>query len=249
MLRKLKILKISQKLKFFSKYLFSYKLSLFLGIILSLISAVATLSPIFIIQHIVKSAFEQKNLKSLFLSIILGFLALILIFVVTYLSKFIMEYLSKRIMYKIRGELFNKLLYLPLKFFKDTKPGNIMSTMSNDISELQFFTSNSILYIIKEPIVIILVFVKMFDLNLMLTASILLLAPVFVTIIHFLSRHVKRIETKIREKLSSLTSIIHQAIYGIEIIKVFAMEKLENKKFKTENKSYLKHDKKIMQIT
>ncbi len=233
--------------KRYIRYLLKYKLNLFLGLFLSLIAAGVTISPIFIIQYVVKSAFEEKNYQNLMISISLGLLAIVLIFLFTYLSRFLMEFLSKRVIYKIRGELFNKLMYLPVKFYKDERPGNIISIATNDISELQYFTATSILNLIKEPIVIMLALAKMFFLNFTLTLAILLLAPVFVLIIQSLSKKVRKIETRIRKKLANLTSFLHQAIYGINIIKVFTMEKSETHKFAKENENYLKESKRIMQ--
>jgi subfamily B ATP-binding cassette protein MsbA len=87
----------------------------------------------------------------------------------------------------------------------------------------------------------------MFDLSFLLTGLILLISPIFVLIIHYLSRKVKTIETRIREKLSNLTSYLNQALFGIEIVKVFAMENNEIEKFTEENKKYLKEDKKNIQ--
>jgi len=229
------------------RYVFLYKWRLVTGVILSLISALVTLSPIFIIQYIVKSAFEEKNMNNLFIAIGFGLIAIILIFFFTYLSHFMMEYLSKKIIYKVRGELFSHLMYLPLKFYKDSSAGNTLSIMTNDIGELQNFTANCILNLIKEPVIIIIAVIKMFDLNFELTALIFILAPFFIIVIHYLAKKVKRLEMSIREKLSKLTSIIHQSLYGIVVVKVFAMEKQETDNFESENKSHLESNKRMTQ--
>ncbi len=229
------------------KYILEYKLNLFLGLLLSLLAAAVTISPIFIIQYIVKSAFEEKNYRNLIVSVSIGLAAIILIFLFTYLSRFLMEFLSKRVIYKIRGKLFNKLMFLPVSFYKNERPGNIISVATNDISELQYFTATSILNLIKEPIVVILAVTKMFLLNYKLTLAIFLLSPVFILIIQLLSNKVRKIEKVIREKLANLTSFLHQAIYGIDIIKVFTMEKSEINKFSQENENYLKQSKKLLQ--
>jgi subfamily B ATP-binding cassette protein MsbA len=232
--------------KKYASYLFKHKVSLFSGIFLSLLSAAFAITPIYIIEYVVKSAFEEKNVSMLFKAIILGLASIMGIFLLTFLSRFTMEFLSKKIIYQMRGKIFKSLMYLPLRFYKNTKTGNIISTSTNDIYELQYFTATGIMNLIKEPVVIVLALYKMLSLNFMLSLFIFALAPVFVLIIHFLSKKVKAIETRIRAKLANLTSMLQEAIYGVEVVKVFAMEKTEIDKFNNENRGYLNEDKKLM---
>ena len=149
--------------KRYLQYLFRYKAGLILGLITSLLTAAATVAPIYIIQNIVKAAFEEKNFNGLIAAIIIGLIAIFVIFIMTYFSRFIMEYLSRKVIYHVRNNLFSALMFLPMKFYKEEKAGNIISHATNDIQALHFFTASSVITLIKESIIMIFVLVKMFD--------------------------------------------------------------------------------------
>lgn len=171
---------------------------------------------------------------------------IVLLFILTFLLKNVFRYLSMYFMAPLRNgfirdlrkDLFDKLLILPVGYFKSEKKGDLLSRMSVDIQEVE----NSILAIfdalIKAPILIMGSLVFMFFISYKLTLMVLLLMPFTVFIIGGLSRRLKRQSGLAQQKLGDILSVMEETISGIKVIKAYNAEKKIAEKFKQANNEY-----------
>ncbi len=167
----------------------------------------------------------------------LAFICLIIISAI--LLKNIFLYLSYRILApmrngvltRLRGDLYDKVLQLPVGFFTEQRKGDLISRMSNDANEVEWSVMMALEVLIKEPLNILFYLVGMVVLSPKLSLFLLLFLPVMALIIGRVSRSLKKQSTEAGEKNGLVISILDETLGGIRVIKAFTAEKLLGGKF------------------
>lgn len=198
---------------------------------------------IFDINEIIKNYFAQlvsqfdklDVLKYLCLLILISFTLKNLF---SYLQSYFMAYVEQGILKDLRFDLYNHYLKLPLSFFTDERKGNLISRIINDVQIIKDSLIAVMNSIFRDPPTIIIFSIVLFLFNWKLTLIIFLLAPVTAFILSKVGNSLKRSSIKSQEKISDITSTLDETLGAIRIVKAFAMEDYEKKKFNKENTSY-----------
>ena len=184
------------------------------------------------LYHIIKVDGEITALGVICLVVLLSF---ILKNIFLYLSMYYLNPIRNNIINDMRSSMYKKILALPIGYFSDQRKGDIMSRLTNDLSEVEGSTISVLETLFREPITILFFLVYMFILSPPLTLFLLLFLPVSGFIIGRIGRSLKRQSTLVQEKLGSILSTIDETISGIRIIKAFNAERKQLKRFDTEN--------------
>ncbi len=149
----------------------------------------------------------------------------------TYLSFRVLAPMRNYVMTKLRADLYNKILELPIGYFTEQRKGDIISRMSNDANEVEWSVMSTLEALIRDPLnIIILLFVLVF-LSPALSLFLLVLLPLTGFIIGRLSRSLKKQSGVSQEKLGTLMSILDETLGGLRVIKAFNAEKILKAKF------------------
>ncbi|MBE3138258.1 MAG: ABC transporter ATP-binding protein [Actinobacteria bacterium] len=221
------------------KYVKPYKTLLVLTIFLLLITALLQIAGPYLIKVAIDSYITPGKLDGL-LYIVLLYGAIILAeFLIRYFQQYMTEYLGQKIMYDMRMDIFNHVHKMEMSFFDKNPVGRILTRITTDVQALNEMLSSGIVTLFGDIFMIVGVMVVMISLNLKLslvTFSVLILLAA-ATIIF---RKKVRISFKIiRTKISNMNSYIHEAINGINTIKLFNREDKNEEEFDEVNKGYL----------
>ncbi|HEY5369896.1 MAG TPA: ABC transporter ATP-binding protein [Hanamia sp.] len=156
-----------------------------------------------------------------------------------YLSIYILTPIRNLIVNDMRTAMYKKILELPIGYFNDQKKGDIMSRLTNDLSDMETSSVNLLESLCREPVTIILFLGAMIVLSPQLTLFLLILLPIAGFIIGRLSRTLKRQSKLLQEKLGEILSTIEETLSGIRVIKAFNAEKDQFKKFDDQNNDLL----------
>jgi ATP-binding cassette, subfamily B, bacterial MsbA len=148
-----------------------------------------------------------------------------------YFSYYVLAPMRNGVMTKLRADLYNKILVLPIGYFTEQKKGDLMSRMSNDANEVEWSVMSTLEVIIKEPLNIIFYLTLMIVISPKLSLMLLLFLPSMAFIIGRVSRSLKRQSTAAQEKNGLALSILDETLGGIRVIKAFTAEKLLQGKF------------------
>jgi len=169
---------------------------------------------------------------------------LILIFIILkniflYLSTYVLTPIRNLVVNDMRTNMYRKILVLPIGYFNDQKKGDIMSRLTNDLSDVETSSVNLLETLFREPVTIILFFAYMIILSPQLTFFLILFLPVAGLIIGRIGRSLKKQSTQVQEKLGMILSTIDETLGGIRVIKAFNAEKKQFKKFDNQNNELL----------
>ncbi len=167
-------------------------------------------------------------------------LELICVFIITsillknlflYLSSYILNPLKNSIVNELRAELYNKILQLPIGYFTEKRKGDIISRITNDISEVE----NSVVGVlegwIRDPLTIILNIGFLFYMSPQLTMFLIILIPIMGFVIGRISRSLKKQSNKAAIKYGESVSMLDETLSGLRVIKAFNAEGFLRSKF------------------
>lgn len=148
-----------------------------------------------------------------------------------YLSYRVLAPLRNRVMQRLRGDLYSKILDLPIGYFTEQRKGDINSRMSNDANEIEWSIISTLEGLIKDPLTILIILSVLIFLSPQLSLFLLILLPLTGFIIGRVSRSLRKQSGHAQEEMGTLMSILDETLGGLRVIKAFNAENLLRKKF------------------
>ena len=171
----------------------------------------------------------------------LGFICILVLVAIffknlfAYLALRTMSPLRNGVMTRLRADLYDKLLKLPIGYFTEQRKGDIISRMSNDANEIEWSVLSTLEGLINQPLQIIVILVTLVMLSPMLSLFLLVLLPVTGFVIGRVSRSLKKQSAESQQLQGTMMSLLDETLGGIRIIKAFNAEKIFRHKFFTVN--------------
>ena len=156
-----------------------------------------------------------------------------------YLSLYVLTPIRNSIVNDMRTKMYKKVLNLPVGYFNDQRKGDIMSRLTNDLSDVESSIVSLLATVFKEPVTIFIFFAYMIILSPQLTLFLILFLPVSGLIIGRIGRSLKRESKDAQEKQGVILSTIEETVGGIRVIKGFNAEGEQFKKFNKQNEEIL----------
>ncbi len=162
-----------------------------------------------------------------------------------YWSQRVLTGLRTLVVKNIRQALFNHLIDLNVRYFHGQRKGDLISVVSNDVTEIENSVVSSIQIIFREPLLLIGYVILLFMISVKLTLFSFMVLPVSALLISTISRKLKRDSKKGQMLLGNILSVIEESISGIRIIKAFNAQEYTRRKFDAQNHAYRQILKKI----
>lgn len=199
------------------------------------------------ISNIIKSNGSRGPVLALALICIIVIISVLLKNLFLYLSFYVLAPMKNSIMTRLREELYDKLLQLPIGFFTEQRKGDVMSRMTNDIGELEGSVVGTMEGFIKDPLNILIILGTLIFISPQLSFFLLIFLPLTGLIIGRVSRSLKKHSNTAAIMLGEALSVLDETLGGLRVIKAFNAEKLLQTKFNTTN-SDLYHLRNRMQF-
>ncbi|MEK7145615.1 MAG: ABC transporter transmembrane domain-containing protein, partial [Patescibacteria group bacterium] len=169
----------------------------------------------------------------LYAGIILGLYSFGLI--TSYMQTRLMGGVGQRVLFRLRGQIFNKLQALPIAFFNQNKAGDLISRINNDTEKINLFFSQSLAQFLASVVMMSGAAVFLLSLNLKLGAATLLPAVLLLIITLVLSPWVKRKNLSSAKSLGSLSSEVQESLNNFKVIIAFNRRDYFKQKFQEVN--------------
>ena len=139
----------------------------------------------------------------------------------------------------MRRDLFGHLQKLSFSYYDNTKVGTLMSRITTDLFDVTEFAHHCPEELFISGIKIICSFIILCTMNVYLTLIVFACIPLIVASLIFFRKRMKSAFTESRRQTGELNAQIEDSLLGIRVVKSFANEDLENKKFEKGNKKFL----------
>jgi len=156
------------------------------------------------------------------------------------LSRTLILNAARLIEFRMREDLFSRLLLQDQLFFHTSRTGDILSRFSNDLTNVRMLTGFGLLSSANAVIVYIAAIALMMRINPWLTVYAVMPFPLMVIVVRVISRRMFSRSLEAQEELGQLTSLAEESISSVRLIKAYCREEYFQQKFSQVSRSYLK---------
>ena len=233
---------IKRYLKFVKPYKWLIILTLIIGIIKFAIPLFMPLLMKIVIDDIIgePSLSAQEATKQLFYWV--GGTMLIFFIVrppVEYYRQYYAQLVSNKILYDIRENLYSHLQKLSLRYYSNTRAGEVISRVINDVEQTRNFVMIGLMNVWLDLATILIAVGIMLTMDIPLTIVTLLAFPFYgYSVKHFFGK-LRTLTRKRSQALADVQSYLHERVSGVSVIKSFALEDVEQERFNETNGNFL----------
>lgn len=157
-----------------------------------------------------------------------------------YIALFFITFLRNGILKDIRIALYNSITKMSMAHFTEKRKGDLMSRVSNDVTEIQYSFLSIIELLIREPLTITFALIMMLGISAKLTLFVLLFVPFTGILISRIGKTLQPKSNKVQIEVGEVLAKIEETISGLNIIKAFRAEGSFQAKFKDTNQRLFK---------
>lgn len=227
-------------IKKFSKY-YKPHMKLFIvdftsAAILAILSLVFPLA----VSSIIDTILPSGDLKALFTwgGILLALY--IANYFLAYIQDYWGHYLGTVMEYDMRKEMFEKVHKLPFSYFDNTKTGQIMSRIVNDLNEISEMAHHAPEDMFTTALTFMGAIIIMFFVNWKLALILLLVVPFMAIFAIRQNKKMRKGWQDLRQNLGDINSQVEDSITGVRVVKSFTNEEFEIEKFNSGNTVFTK---------
>ena len=155
--------------------------------------------------------------------------------VATFINQYTGDLFGITSVYKMRNSLYEKLQYLPFKYYDNAKTGDLMSRLTADVEGFRFFLSYGFSELLRFFLLIVISVAVMLYYSISLTIVTLITLPFLAVVVFKFDRAVHPAFRKIRQSFGQLNTKVQESISGINTVKSLAKENYEIGKFNDSN--------------
>lgn len=157
-------------------------------------------------------------------TIIAGFL--------TFLMRQTLIVMSRHIEFDVKNEVFTQYENLSQNFYKQSRTGDLMNRISEDVSKVRMYVGPAVMYAINTAIRFTVVIGYMYAVSPKLTLYTLLPLPILSFAIFKLSTEINKRSTTFQQYLSKVSSFSQEVFSGIRVIKAYSLEEQQQAEMK-----------------
>ena len=139
----------------------------------------------------------------------------------------------------MRRDIFNHFLTMSTAFFNETKIGQLMSRMTTDLFDITEFSHHCPEEFFIGFIKLTISFIVLMTINIPLTLVLYIIIPVMVYAARVKRRAFSRSVKSEKRQIGEINASIEDSLLGIDVVKSFANEDLEKRKFKKGNDKFV----------
>ncbi len=227
---------------YYKPYMGTFVLDMFFAFLASLISLVIPLVVRYITTNVtdMDTSFAVKQI-----TIICGILVILVLiqFAANYFITNIGHVMGAKMEYDMRAEIFDHYQKLSFSFYDDQKVGQLMSRITSDLFEITELLHHGPENLAISSIKIIGAFIILSSISGYLTLAAFILLPFMFAYAYFMNKRMRKAFRENRVQIAEVNSRIEDNLSGIRVVKSFANEDIEKKKFKIGNDGFLRAKK------
>jgi ATP-binding cassette subfamily B protein len=158
------------------------------------------------------------------------------------------EVASQGVAYDLRNAIFEKLQKLSFSYHDRSQTGQLMTHITSDVELVRTFVGNGLLQLISALILLLGTIIILFSMNWRLALIILAIVPLIMATLAMFVRQIMPVSGAVQEKLGALNTILQENIAGMRVVKAFAREDHEQKRFDASSQELLHVNMRLIKL-
>ncbi|MFD2925179.1 ABC transporter ATP-binding protein [Halobacillus naozhouensis] len=233
---------IKRYLAFVKPYKKKIALTVSVGVVKFSIPLLMPLIIKYVIDNIINSESLAQSEKIDQLLLLMGgafFVFLILRPPIEYIRQYLAQWIGNTILYDVRDKLFDHIQKLSLRFYSQTKTGEIISRVIHDVEQTKTFVITGLMNIWLDMFTIVIAIIIMLTLDPWLTLVSVALFPLYGFAVKFFYARLRKLTRDRSQALAEVQGHLHERVQGMPVIRGFALEDHEHEQFDTRNSNFL----------
>jgi ATP-binding cassette subfamily B protein len=152
-----------------------------------------------------------------------------------YGEKYLTTRVSQWVAHDLRRTLYHHIQRLSLAQYDETRTGDLVTRVTDDIEAIQDFINSALLGILVNLLTLVGMIGVMLSINWRFTLMALAIAPVLFLVVFSYTRRIKAASRTVRKKQSELLSNVAEILTSIRVVQAFAREDYEERRFALES--------------
>lgn len=147
--------------------------------------------------------------------------------VCTYGEKWVTTTVGQWVTHDLRRTLYSQVQRLSLSYHDQSKTGDLISRVTDDIDAIQTFIVSGLLSIVVDVATIVGMIGVLFYLSWRMTLIAMTVVPVLFAIVYTYTRKVKKYSRAVRKQQGKMLNVVQEVLGSIRVVKAFARENYE----------------------
>jgi ATP-binding cassette subfamily B multidrug efflux pump len=174
-----------------------------------------------------RTAAETALLWAIGLTLLFAIIRGLFAFAQSYMA----EKVSQEMAFDFRNDLFAKIQHLSFSYHDRNQTGQLMIRATDDVEKVRVFIGQGLLFALQAVVLLVGALVLLGITNWSLTLYILPILPVALLLFMLFGAVSQPLFGKVQAKLSALNTILQENLAGIKVVKAFAREGVEQRRF------------------
>jgi ATP-binding cassette, subfamily B, multidrug efflux pump len=166
-----------------------------------------------------------------------------------YWMRVILIGISRDVEFDLRNDLFSHLITLNADFYSKFRTGDIMARSTNDLNAVRMMLGPGIMYWTETMLTAVLSIGVMVSVNWRLTLICLIPAPLVSLVVVLFGRRIHDRFEVIQKMFSDISSRVQENLSGVRVIRAYAQEDAETRKFELLNQDYVEQNIKLAKLS
>ena len=220
------------------RYMANYKYHLFLALLLALASNLLALAGPMLSGKAVNVISKGKGAVEF--NKVWYYAGLMIVFYVvsallSYALSVLMLHIAQRLAGRMRKEVFDRLLSLPVGYFDRNQAGDIISRVSYDIDVVATSVSNDFVQVVASVVTVVGSLAMMIVISPKLVLVMVFMIPLSIYYTRYMAKKTRPMFRKRSAKAGELNGMVEELITGQKTIQAYAREKVMTERFDVKN--------------
>jgi ATP-binding cassette subfamily B protein len=206
------------------------------------LSGIDLLFPV-MVRFLLDDVYVLKDAGTILHYVMYSGLALLLMYVIRYFCQYFItswgHIMGARMETDMRRDLFEHLQKLSFSYYDNNSTGKLMSRIVTDLFDISELAHHGPEDLFISVLKIVGSFIILLTINVQLTILLLIFTLAMIYFSYFYNKKMSNVFMRNKEKIANVNAIIQDSLSGIRVVKSFANEGIENKKFEKGNMEFL----------
>jgi ATP-binding cassette subfamily B protein len=168
--------------------------------------------------------------------------------VFAFLQSYNAERLSQSVAFDIRNDIFGKIQRLSFSYHDKNQTGQLMVRATDDVEKVRLFIGQGLLLALQSIVLLLGTLLIISLSNFQLTLAILPILPIAIVVFMVFSTVTQPLFMAVQIRLSKLNTLLQENLAGIKVVKAFAREPSEQKKFVGAANNLMDQQMRVMRV-
>lgn len=151
--------------------------------------------------------------------------------ILSFAQNYLVQILSENVAFEFRNDIFAKIQRLSFSYHDRNQTGQLMIRATDDVEKLRAFIGRGVLVALQAIMLLIGTLTLLVVTNVQLTLLVLPLLPLTIVMFGLFGSRSQPLFREVQQRLSTVNTILQENLAGIKVVRAFASEEKETKRF------------------